>query len=236
MQIFSSWNLLLLLLPFSVASKKKHLDQEGAAKDCQCKIQSRPDKAEKSRTARWMVHSLDWGVLSTISTRLGDGVNTPVPFGNIYSYVDGSCQKSTGIPYMYGTHLDQSFTDSLENPTVSLSLTEASLSSVCTDREGLEACSLGTKYGDPELPVCARLTLTGTLVELDADSEEFQFAKDALFQRHSTMEKWPSNHNWVITKIDIQDIWLIDWFGGATILTPEEYLNADLANDDANED
>lgn len=127
--------------------------------------------------------------------------------------------------------MDQSFTDSVENPMISFSLSEASLSSVCTNREGLEACRLGTKYGDPENPVCARLTLTGTLVELDKDSEEYQFAEDALFERHSTMKKWPNGHEWVIAKIDIEDIWLIDWFGGATILTPDEYFAVDLGDD-----
>jgi len=206
-----------------------------ASNDCTCAISSRPDKAKKAQTARWMVHSLDWGVLSTISTRLGDGMGTPVPFGNIYSFVDGSCEKSTGIPYFYGTYMDQSFSDSLENPTVSLSLSEASFSSVCTDRDGLEACALGTKYGDPENPVCARLTLTGTFVVLEEDSEEYEFAKESLFQRHSTMEKWPQNHGWLIAKIDIQDIWLIDFFGGATILSPEEYFAVDI-DDDAGEE
>ena len=97
-----------------------------------------------------MVHSLDWGVLSTVSSRLGDGENgSPIPFGNIYSYVDGPCHESTGIIYLYGTYMDQSFADSLKNEMVSFSLSEASLSSVCSQRDGIDACQLGTKYGDP---------------------------------------------------------------------------------------
>ena len=104
-----------------------------------------------------MVHSLDWGVLSTISSRLGgdgdDGGssanNNPIPFGNVYSYVDGPCHKSTGIIYLYGTYMDQSFADSIHNSMISFTLSEASLSSVCTERDGIDACTLGTKYGDP---------------------------------------------------------------------------------------
>lgn len=172
-----------------------------------------------------MVHSLDWGVLSTVSTRLG-GDGNPIPFGNIYSFVDGPCHNSTGIPYFYGTYLDQSFLDSMKHATVSLSLTEAAVSSVCTARDGLDACTLGTKYGDPESPVCARLTLTGEFVVLSNDSEEIEFARAAMFERHAAMEHWPENHNWVIAKLDITDVWLIDFFGGASILSPEEYFSA----------
>lgn len=200
---------------------------------CACQLLNRPEIAEKAQTARWMVHSLDWGVLATISSRLhgsdADDDTPPVPFGNVYSFVDGTCDKATGTPYLFGTFMDQSFIDSKENPMVSLTLSEASLSSVCTDRHGLSACTLGTKYGDPENPVCARLTLTGKLVKLADDSEELVFAQQALFERHSTMEGWPTDHNWVIAKIDVQDIWLIDFFGGASIIDAASYFAASPA-------
>jgi hypothetical protein len=207
-----------------------------AANDsCVCSLQDRPDISQKAQTARWMVHSLDWGVLATISSRLPSDVedpttrsssSSPIPFGNVYSFVDGTCDKATGVPYLFGTYMDQSFIDSTYNQMVSLTLSEASLSSVCTNKDGLAACTLGTKYGDPENPVCARLTLTGLLVVLEEDSEEYTFAQGALFERHSTMEGWPRDHNWVIAKIDIRDIWLIDFFGGASIVEPASYFAA----------
>ncbi|KAG7353156.1 pyridoxamine 5'-phosphate oxidase [Nitzschia inconspicua] len=219
-----------------------------AENSCACQLQTRPDISEKAQTARWMVHSLDWGVLSTISSRMkGDNVGVddtiattttslPVPFGNVYSFVDGTCDKATGIPYLFGTFMDQSFIDSVENPFVSLTLSEASLSSVCTEREGLSACMLGSKYGDPENPVCARLTLSGTLVVLKEDSEEHAFAQAALFERHSSMEGWPRDHKWVIAKINIQDIWLIDFFGGASIIDPASYFSATPMTDQEKSD
>lgn len=206
---------------------------------CTCHLLDRPEISEKAHTARWMVHSLDWGVLATISSRLHgsdtDDETPPVPFGNVYSFVDGTCDKATGTPYLFGTFMDQSFIDSKENPMVSLTLSEASVSSVCTDRDGLPACTLGTKYGDPENPVCARLTLTGKLVVLEDDSEEFTFAQQALFERHSTMEGWPTDHNWVIAKIDVQDVWLIDFFGGASIIDPASYFAASPAGSRGND-
>eukprot|EP00980_Cylindrotheca_fusiformis_P028860 scaffold22660_cov127-Cylindrotheca_fusiformis.AAC.14 len=215
----------LSLLMSTKSNNGRHHGKSKEKAECPCKLKDRPDISEKALTARWMVSSLDWGVLSTVSTRLGDAEN-PIPFGNIYSFVDGPCGKSTGIPYFYGTYLDQSFKDSMDHPTVSLSLSEASLSSVCIGRDGLDACTLGTKYGDPESPICARLTLTGDFVVVQDDSEEFEFARQAIFERHTTMAEWPDDHNWVIAKLDIKDIWLIDFFGGATILSPEEYFSA----------
>lgn len=208
---------------------------------CACggELPPRPDVAAKAATARWMARSLDWGVLSTISSRLGgsgDDDSPPVPFGNVYSFVDGTCDKSTGIPYIYGTYLDQTFLDSKRNPIVSLTLSDASFSSVCPGREGLSSCQLGSRYGDPENPVCARVTLTGELVVLDDASEEYAFAQQALFERHSTMESWPAGHKWVVAKIELQDIWLIDFFGGAAIIKPDEYLGVSLLPSESEEE
>jgi len=202
--------------------------------ECACDLEVRPEITAKAKTARWMVHSLDWGVVSTISTRLGghDEGSPVVPFGNVYSFVDGPCDKATGIPYLYGTYMDQSFADSKSNDMVSLTLSESSLSSVCPN-DAIESCMLGTKFGDPENPMCARLTITGKLVVLDDDSEEHGFAQNAFFERHPSMRYWPKGHGWVIAKIDIQDLWLIDFFGGATILDPTEYFAAMSLDEDS---
>eukprot|EP00535_Pseudo-nitzschia_heimii_P004625 CAMPEP_0197179780 /NCGR_PEP_ID=MMETSP1423-20130617/4615_1 /TAXON_ID=476441 /ORGANISM="Pseudo-nitzschia heimii, Strain UNC1101" /LENGTH=234 /DNA_ID=CAMNT_0042629739 /DNA_START=54 /DNA_END=758 /DNA_ORIENTATION=- len=207
--------------------------------ECACKTKKRPDVSAKAETARWMVHSLDWGVISTISSRLGgDGEegSPAIPFGNVYSFVDGSCEKSTGIPYLYGSYMDQSFADSLKNDMVSLTLSESSLPSVCPENGSIESCDLGTAFGDPENPMCARLTLTGKLTPLDEGSDERDFAESAFFERHVSMKSWPAGHAWVIAKIEIEDVWLIDYFGGATVLDPEEYFAASVANDDDDEE
>jgi hypothetical protein len=68
----------------------------------------------------WMAHTLERGILSSISTRLTG--NNPVPFGNVYSFVDGPCNNATGTPYPYGTSMHQTFADALSNPTVALTL------------------------------------------------------------------------------------------------------------------
>lgn len=210
---------------------------------CPCAMGERPDTWDKVRVARWMAHSLDWGILSTVSSRSIGGSEdaaVPVPFGNVYSFVDGPCDNATGIPYLYGTYMDQSFRDVKSNPWASFTLSEASLDSVCQstgDEHGSlqvrDACSVSSggsatlsRYGDPESPLCARLTLTGKLVEVSKSSNEYDWALQALYERHRQMQRWPVDHNWVIVKLELHDVWFIDYFGGASIFQVDEYLSA----------
>lgn len=219
--------------------KATHHDVDEKDESCPCpNILPRPDLMEKELLARWMVHTLDWGVLTTINSRLStkqDTATTAMPFGNVYSFVDGPCDSnatiSVGTPYFYGTYMDQSLQDMKRNPSASLTLSEASVASVC-GAEALEACRIlrvATNSGDPENPVCARLTLSGMLVEVDAQTAEFKEMQAAFFERHTQMQDWPVHHNWVILKLVIQDIWLIDYFGGASILDVDEYHAAPLS-------
>lgn len=221
---------LALLLLFFVHRSTAEADDSGVA--CPCEIAPIPDLRHKELTARWMVHSLNWGVLSTISSRLdGEGA---IPFGNVYSFVDGSCLNSTGIPYFYGTYMDQSFQDMGSSSNAALTLSEASLSSVCMDSTPgddnndavkRKACQIGSKYGDPENPVCARLTLTGKLMEV-TDGVEKEWALQSIFARHESMTAWPEDHEWIVAKLELSDIWLIDFFGGASILDLDAYYGA----------
>ena len=139
--------------------------------------------------------------------------------------MDGPCDNSTGVPYLYGTYMDQSFVDVSENDIVALTLSEASLSSVCNDHESVKSCSLNNQYGDPENPVCGRLTITGKLEVLKKNTTEYEFAKGALFERHTSMESWPEDHGWVIAKIDVQDLWLVDFYGGASVVQLDDYFS-----------
>jgi hypothetical protein len=82
--------------------------------------------------------------------------------------------------------------------------------------------------GDPESPICARLTLTGVLEVVPRYSKEYNTTLyDGFHVRHPQMVHWPVDHHWLIFKLNITqyDVWLIDYFGGAAIITPEEYFN-----------
>lgn len=60
---------------------------------------------------------------------------------------------------------------------------------------------------------------------LQVNQTETGFAKHSLFVRHPEMKTWPSSHNWFFAKLNITNIWVLDYFGGPKIVTPEEYYN-----------
>ena len=234
--------------------------------NCVCgTISERPNIWDKVATARWMVHNIDWGVLTTISSRAithrngGDSTTATtinsgsIPFGNIYSFVDGSCTNSTGIPYFYGTYMDQSLQDMKHNPVASFTLSEASMDTACMPHVSTtsnpnpirQACRIvpetythhhnskkSMSSGDPESPICARLTLTGVLEVVPMFSTEYNSTLyDGFHPRHPQMSHWPVDHHWIVFKLNVTqyDLWLINYFGGATIITPEEYFKYDAS-------
>jgi len=48
-------------------------------------------------------------------------------------------------------------------------------------------------------------------------------AEAALFAAHPVMATWPSDHSWFIGKINILNLWLINIYGGADNISPDEY-------------
>uniref|UniRef100_A0A8C2KFT6 Cellular repressor of E1A-stimulated genes 2 n=1 Tax=Cyprinus carpio TaxID=7962 RepID=A0A8C2KFT6_CYPCA len=172
-------------------------------------IPTPPPHEEAARVARYMAHYSDWGHLATISTQ--EQIKG-LPFGNIFSVSDGPADNSTGIPYFYVTPMDNTVTDLRSFPFASLTFSEA---------EG-DFCR--KQVYDPEDPRCARLTLTGKMVEVGP--EELDFAKEAVFSRHPVMKKWPPGHDWFFMKLVLQQVWLQDWVGGVSVIPLEEYFKA----------
>jgi len=181
---------------------------------------------------RWLVHSSNWGVVSTISTRslpssssnkTDSTTHQSIPFGNIFSLSDGLCDpsSSTGLPYLYATDLDQTMQDVHENPMISLTISEASFA------QNSKACSTTGYFGDPENPPCARLVLTGTFRKIASD-QEMEFGREALLSKHPSMKYWPLDHEFFVGTLEIEDLWMLDWFGGASILNVDDYFNIDL--------
>lgn len=168
-----------------------------------------PPHQDTARTARYIAHFSDWGHLATISTQ--DQIKG-IPFGNIFSVSDGPLDNSTGVIYFYVTPMDNSVSDLKSNPYASLTFSEA---------EG-EFCR--QMVYDPEDPRCARLTLTGKMVEVAP--EELAFAKEAMFSRHPVMAKWPVGHKWFFMKLELVQVWLQDWIGGTSLIPLEDYFTA----------
>lgn len=170
---------------------------------------SPPPHQETARTARYIAHYSDWGHLATISTQ--EKIKG-LPFGNIFSVSDGPLDNSTGVIYFYVTPMDNTVEDLKSNPYASLTFSEA---------EG-EFCR--QMVYDPEDPRCARLTLTGKMMEVAP--EDLAFAKEAMFSRHPVMAKWPVGHKWFFMKLELIQVWLQDWIGGTSVIPLEEYFKA----------
>lgn len=168
-----------------------------------------PPRFEKAKTARYIVHNSDWGSVSTISVSM-----TGVPFGVVESFSDGTVSNSTGVPYFYVAKFDPVVKNIEANKLSSLALSEAQ-NGYCKAHDW-----------DPESPLCSRVTLIGKLVHVS--HEEEKFAQDALFSRHPAMKTWPKGHNWQTLKLVITDVWLVDIFGGATMVPVEDYFKAEL--------
>lgn len=168
-----------------------------------------PPHEETAKTARYITHYSDWGHLATISTQ--EKIKG-LPFGNIFSVSDGPMDNSTGVPFFYVTPMDNTVSDLRNLPFASLTFSEA---------EG-DFCR--EMVYDPEDPRCARLTLTGKMVAVE--TEELDFAREAMFSRHPVMKKWPVGHKWFFMKLVIEQVWLQDWLGGVSVIALDEYFKA----------
>ncbi|KAF3444704.1 hypothetical protein FNV43_RR14397 [Rhamnella rubrinervis] len=168
--------------------------------------EKKPDPKNAAAIARWLVSQNSWGVLNTISSDLGGA-----PFGNVVSFSDGLPNKGRGIPYFYLTTLDPTARNAMKDQRASLTISEY---------------PIGTCGKiDPENPTCAKITLTGKLKLVVGNSKEEEFARNALFSKHSEMKDWPEGHKFQFFKLEIEDFFLIDWFGGPKPLTLDEYLH-----------
>ena len=101
------------------------------------------------------------------------------PMNNVFSVSDGKVNESSGIPYFYMSEMEISVHDLNADNKASITMSLA---------QG-DYCK--KKNLDPEDPRCAHVILTGDFVRLDVDSDEANFAKDALFSRHPEMPTWP---------------------------------------------
>merc|ERR1719446_1568443 len=98
-------------------------------------VDPRPDPKEKVATARWMVNTLTWGVLSTTSARTF--ASTPGDaFGNPYGFSDAS----NGVPYVWASDLDASMTDLNVSTRMTFALSEATLAGTSDE---VKACTIG---------------------------------------------------------------------------------------------
>lgn len=171
----------------------------------------RPPWQNAAAMARWLVHTNDWGTISTVSRRLS-GSNI-VPFANAVSYSDGPHGKSTGRLLFYLTKLDATAHDLEANSKATLSVAEAQLPHAC-------------RGVDPEDPTCAKVSITGAVEPVRGKA--LPEALRLLFARHPAMKAWPADHGFQLYEMHIEAVRLLDFYGGAKDISPKDYFAADL--------
>ncbi|XP_053463511.1 protein CREG1 isoform X2 [Nycticebus coucang] len=194
--------LVLLVSPAWGRGGRNHGDWDAAA------VPPLPPREDAARVARFVTHLCDWGALATIST-LPEVRGRP--FADVLSLSDGPPGAGRGEPYFYLSPLQLSVHNLQENPQATLTLS-------------LAQTDFCRKHGyDPQSPLCAHIILSGTVTKVN--KTEMDFAKHSLFVRHPEMKTWPASHDWFFGKLNITNIWVLDYFGGPKIVTPEEYYN-----------
>ncbi|XP_056287222.1 protein CREG1 [Pseudoliparis swirei] len=168
-----------------------------------------PPHDQVAQVARFVAHQCDWASVATVST------HRPVvgrPFSNVFSVSDGPEGSGTGVPYLYLTRMDISVQDLQVDPRASLSMSLAQT----------DYCRRGGF--DPQSPLCAHITLSGSVLEVTG--MEAEFAQKSLFSRHPEMEDWPPEHHWFFCRFNITQVWVLDYFGGVRTVSPEDYFQA----------
>ncbi|XP_022196093.2 protein CREG1 [Nilaparvata lugens] len=168
------------------------------------------DKA--AQYARYIVRNSDWCSLSHVSHQ--DDVTKGYPVSRVYSFSDGPFSNSSGIPYIYTTFEDGGARDLKTDVRSSITVSLA------------QGAFCDVRNLDPEDPRCPQVILTGDFEFLEKDSDEWKFGQNALFEKHPAMKTWPKSHKWMVSKLNIKFIELVDNVGGGKYPTVQEYFNA----------
>ncbi|XP_037042373.1 protein CREG1 isoform X1 [Bradysia coprophila] len=174
-----------------------------------------PDHKDYPAVARYVVHKSEWASMGTLSTL--KSING-FPMVNIISVADsGRDEPSTGRIYFYLTDLDYTGQDLMKNNKLTV---------LFSNDQDL-AC---TKKGiDPMEPTCARIMISGEADKLDVNSDEFKSANRSFISRHPAATNWIATHTFYLCKLEIEQIVVLDWYGGPHYVSVEDYYNANPA-------
>jgi hypothetical protein len=169
-----------------------------------CLAQWHPQSKEAAaETARWIVHESTWGYLTSLKDNK--------PIAEVASFSDGAMDNSSGRIFFYLMGVTEK--------VAALTISEAGFNGTC---------GFAGTVVDPEDPRCGKLTLTGTISK--STGGDVATGKDALFARHPQMAHWPASHSFQVCELNIQDIWMIDSYGGGSNVAPAEFLKVKPRN------
>ena len=67
---------------------------------------------------------------------------------------------------------------------------------------------------------------SGNVARVVDGSEEESKAKETLFVCRPVFKNYIRDHHFLVTKLDIDGIWIVDIFGSAAVIDPSDYFNS----------
>ncbi|XP_034487939.1 protein CREG1 [Drosophila innubila] len=201
---------MLLLLVFASLSVAGNTLAYSALRDAQIIAEFKQElELNHAKIARELVHSANWASVGTIST---NEVVKDYPMVNIISIDDNNASFiSTGIIRFLLTDLDFTGMDWQSNNKVSF---------MFTDEQTLN-CTNAKK--DPMEPTCARTMISGQVKKLSKNSPSYNSALDVFIARHPPAKNWIKEHNFYLCELDIQNIFVLDFYGGPHQVKVSDY-------------
>lgn len=163
--------------------------------------------------ARWLVHESDFAGIG-VHHADGDLVGSSVSIADGNGYDD-----SDGVILMYLPKGGMLYHELLQDPRASLTFSEMAIAN---------GTAPGCKGATAESPPCVRLTIRGLLTPVPESRQ--QQALEFLFNRHPAMRHWSDDSSeyvpfWMAPE-DIDEFFLIPFYGGAVHFTSETWLQA----------
>lgn len=173
---------------------------------------NRPPYQQYAQMARYIVHKSNWTAMGTISTV---PVIRDFPMVSVVSIADSALNSpSTGHIYFMLTDLSLTAKDLKINNKITAMFSE--------DQD--LACTLNNT--DPMEPTCARIMIAGKLERLTPNTKEYEQADHAFTDRHPAAEVWKQAHTFYFCKLNIEQIIVLDYYGGPHFVTVNDYYNA----------
>ena len=187
-------------------------------------LHPRPSKDHPASLARWLLHESDYGVLSTTcADPLGWNAGCAYVDGHItdvVSVADGNgTEHSTGVPRFLIPIMDHTGRNLQKDDRISITFSEMALGTCPKSGPGSTA----------EDPLCARVTMGGTLRRVENKSDpEYATSLAFLMATHPSMKAWmqKGDHGFAPYLMTIHSICFLYEYGGSYNMSISEYLAA----------
>lgn len=170
---------------------------------------------DHAKVARNLVHNSAWAAVGTISV---DSKIPGFPMVNVISVAD----SKEGVIYFMLVDLDFTGQDWRKKNNVTFLFTQ--------DVNG--ECRAQKK--DPMEPTCARAMMSGNVNEV-VEEKEKETALKFFLKKHPAGASWIETHEFYLCKLNIENIYVLDFYGGPHQVSAEDYYKASLYEEESNE-